>query len=141
MTDKDQRESIEASLFSDTSRYADIYDHDLPKLSGHYPLPLKDYAGQFAPFAALTGYHGLINEVADRYQRKHYHGEAVELRVRKALASCAPNQEVTIHYFNGESGYYETVTTKFLRTDAKRDRAYFSDLDVPIANIDEVKVK
>lgn len=63
-----QTAAIEARLFKDTSAYQDIMDLPRPVSKHHWPLPAADHAGQFAPFAALTGYHQLINEVAGALQ-------------------------------------------------------------------------
>ena len=48
----------------DPHRYDDIIDLPHHVSSSHPPMPLRDRAAQFAPFAALTGYGAVINETA-----------------------------------------------------------------------------
>ena len=50
-------------------RYDDIIGlpHPDPDLRRHPRLPIADRAAQFAPFAALTGFDGVIDDTADRH--------------------------------------------------------------------------
>ena len=56
MIDKKQWQAEQAQ-FNDTSRYNDIMDMPRHVSHAHLPMTGRDRAGQFAPFAALTGYH------------------------------------------------------------------------------------
>lgn len=47
----------------DIQKYADIIDLEHPTSKRHPRMPLIERAGQFAAFAALTGYDSMINEV------------------------------------------------------------------------------
>lgn len=47
--------------------YQDLLDRPCPISTKHPPMPIKDRAAQFAPFAALTGHEALIRET----QRLH----------------------------------------------------------------------
>jgi len=44
--------------------YEDILFRERPVSTRHRPMPVGDRAAQFAPFAALTGYEGKIEETA-----------------------------------------------------------------------------
>ena len=57
---------------SDTGRsikeYADIIDMPRP-ISHKYPrMDISDRAAQFAPFAALTGFHDSVDDAAKRFE-------------------------------------------------------------------------
>ena len=45
-------------------RYDDIINLPHPTSKRHPRMPLSDRAAQFAPFAALTGFDGVIAQVA-----------------------------------------------------------------------------
>lgn len=42
--------------------YEDIIHLPRPVSAAHPPMPVHDRAAQFSPFAALTGYHEIIEE-------------------------------------------------------------------------------
>ena len=62
----------EKKQFNDTSRYKDIMNVPRHASRAHLPMPQIDRAGQFAPFAALTGYKELLDQTAKRYHNKDY---------------------------------------------------------------------
>ena len=47
-------------------KYEDIISLQPPQPVGRAPMPLQDRAAQFAPFAALTGFEGVIHETGRR---------------------------------------------------------------------------
>ena len=47
-------------------RYDDIIDLPHPTSKRHPRMPMADRAAQFAPFAALTGFDGVIDTTARR---------------------------------------------------------------------------
>ena len=51
--------------------YADILDLPRPVSSVHPPMPLKNRAAQFAPFAALVGFHEAIERTAQEWTAEH----------------------------------------------------------------------
>ncbi len=101
-----------ADLFPDTSKYADLIDQPAPKVPGHYPMSNNDRAMQFAPFAALTGYHELIQQTNQRFERKTYLTGAQLRRLQSQILLLADKLplQVQIEAFNPSSGYYETNT-------------------------------
>ena len=55
--------------------YADIIHLPRPVSKTHPPMSLRDRAGQFAPFSALTGLHAAADRTAQESaaQREEYH--------------------------------------------------------------------
>ena len=46
-------------------RYDDLLDTPRPEPQRHPRMPMADRAAQFAPFAALTGFEGVIEQTAE----------------------------------------------------------------------------
>lgn len=137
---------IEQHLFSDTSRYQDIMDRPRHQSKAHLPMSRHDRAGQFAPFSALTGYHQLIDQTAARYRHKEYPTKQTVDTVNHQLHNLPGQAPVEVHYFNSESGYYETIKTALMKVDWQRGRARFNDLEdpskhysIPLANIKSLR--
>ncbi|WP_283622189.1 hypothetical protein [Limosilactobacillus avium] len=142
--DKKQWEA-EKKQFNDTSRYNDIMDVPRHVSRAHLPMPQIDRAGQFAPFAALTGYKELLDQTAKRYQNKDYlsHAELLALTKQiKELSKVRPWPLVTVTYFNGQNGYYEQYTGQLVNVDWRRQRLRFRDgSSVVIRSLKRIKVK
>ncbi|AVW11249.1 hypothetical protein [Lactiplantibacillus paraplantarum] len=133
-----------AALFNDTSQYADIIDRPQPVAKWHLPMPQADRAAQFAPFAALTGYHELIGQRAAIYAHKHYPTKQAKQRVvaqLKAVTALPAMPQLNIDYFNDAVGYYQTATSQLCRLDWKRGRVYFTTIaSIAMANIRSVSI-
>ena len=104
-----------------------------------------NHAGQFAPFAALTGYHQLINEVAERYSHKNYPDELSTKRIERKLLAIKPllPLRLKVEYFNGDSGYYETIAGTATQLDFRRGRLMLTrkqEWELIIANLRKVTV-
>ena len=138
MTDRKQWQAEQAQ-FNDTSRYQDIMDAPRRVSHAHLPMTKEDRAGQFSPFAALTGYHELLAETAKRYANKHYPtGDQIQ-----AIFAFFHKQEsgarVSLTYFNGHSGYYEHYHGQLDHVNWQQQVAYFSDHQrIPLRNIRNV---
>lgn len=139
--DKQQWEA-EQKQFNDTSRYRDIMDVPRHVSRAHLPMPQVDRAGQFAPFAALTGYKELLDKTAKRYANKDYLSRAQLAALTKkikGLASQRPWPTVKLTYFNGTSGYYESFTGQLVNVDWRRQRLRFRDgTSIVIRNLKEI---
>ena len=57
-----------------TDNYDDIIHLPHPVSKSHQPMPMKNRAAQFAPFAALTGYGEAIKE-SERLNEAQYEEE------------------------------------------------------------------
>ncbi len=96
--------------------YEDIIHLERPVSTRHTPMPLRNRAAQFAPFAALNGHEEAIQE-AGRFTE-----ESVELtesevgQLDRTLQEVLtrPEQPVSITYFvpdaTKQGGSYATVT-------------------------------
>ena len=67
--------------------YDDIISLPRPETPGHPPMPVRDRAAQFAPFAALTGYGDAITEEARLTEEKIELGEEEAAQLNEKLAT------------------------------------------------------
>lgn len=118
-----------ADLFPDTSAYQDLMAMPHPKAPGHYPMGQHDRAMQFAPFAALTGYHKLISDINERYQRKEYQTNGQIRRIQAQLTLLKPHlpQTIKLEYFNQTVGFYEVFQGELIKIDEAKHRLIFAD--------------
>ncbi|MBB1062463.1 hypothetical protein [Limosilactobacillus fastidiosus] len=137
----DEKKIIEQKLFSDTSLYNDIINRPYQPSKGHLPMPRSDRAGQFAPFAALTGFGNLIQKKAEIYTHKKYLSASAERRIIKKLQMLAGTKiTVTINYFNDEVGFYEEFCDQVSTVKVERGKVFFNQRSaIAIANIKEVR--
>ena len=49
--------------------YEDLLDHERPTFPNHPPMPVKDRAAQFQPFAALDGFEAAIEQAREEFER------------------------------------------------------------------------
>ena len=55
--------------------YADLIDRERPVLPNHPPMPVKDRAVQFQPFAALDGFEAAIEQAREEFERMQEQNE------------------------------------------------------------------
>lgn len=122
----DEKEVIERKLFSDTSRYQDIMDRPYQHSRAHLPMTQEDRAMQFSPFAALTGFNGLIQKRALNYQHKQYLSAAQQAQLQQRLQV---GRTFTFDYFDGQSGYYSEVTGTIKKIVPDRGRLWLTSGD------------
>lgn len=132
-----EKEIIERQLFSDTSRYDDIMDKHWQRPVNRLPMSRLDRAGQFAPFAALTGFAKLTGTTAKIYHRKEYLNARQEAAIKHQLNQLAKtHQTATFNFFDDHSGYYVDFKDTITVVKPERGRAFFRHHpSVPIANI------
>ena len=137
----DEKEIIEQKLFTDTSRYNDIMKRPYQHSKGHLPMPQSDRAGQFSPFAALTGFNNLIHQKAVIYSHKKYLPAKVEAHLLNVLQSLAgTKQTVVINYFNDDVGYYEEFCDQVSVVKPEHGRVFFNHHSaIALANIKQVR--
>lgn len=51
-------------------QYDDIINLPHPVSKRHKPMPMRDRAAQFAPFAALTGYDEVIRQTDSKHNKE-----------------------------------------------------------------------
>lgn len=143
MIDKKQWQAEQAQ-FNDTSRYNDIMDMPRHVSHAHLPMTGRDRAGQFAPFAALTGYHELLDKIAQQYANKKYPTGEEEQVIFDFFHQLPIDEKVvlTLTYFNGESGYYDHYQGSLDHVNWPQQVAYFVDgPHIPLRNIRTVTRK
>lgn len=135
-----EKEIIERRLFSDTSRYNDIMNRHWHRPTNRPPLTPQDRAGQFAPFAALTGFGKLINQTAKIYAKKDYLPAKRQRGIKNQLQRLSQNHhQASFNYFDDESGYYMDFKDAITVVKPERGRVFFQHhLSIPIANIRKI---
>ena len=53
--------------------YEDLLDLERPTFPNHPPMPVKDRAAQFQPFAALDGFEAAIEQAREEFERLQEH--------------------------------------------------------------------
>lgn len=102
------------------SRYDDIIHLTRPVSERRLPMPLADRAAQFSPFAALTGYDGIIAETGRLTERCVDLDEGAISELNKQLQELARRIDstptVTLTYFvpdaHKDGGSYITATSQ-----------------------------
>ena len=114
---------------SDDRRYSHEYDDiiNLPHhtSSKHARLPMSSRAAQFAPFAALTGFEGVIAEegrLTDSFtELDDDMKEDIDLKLEMLGGMAGDSPEATFTYFvpdsRKEGGSYRTVTGRIKKID------------------------
>jgi hypothetical protein len=105
----------------DFSEYEDILHHAAPKPRHHKQMPMGQRAAQFLPFAALTGYEGLLEESAGGTTGGNEMSEEERAKLDEDLQWLVEKQEkrpeIRIILFvedeAKEGGRYETITGRF----------------------------
>ena len=57
------------------NEYEDLLDLGHPTFPNHPPMPVKDRAAQFQPFAALDGFEAAIEQAREEFERLQEHNE------------------------------------------------------------------
>lgn len=135
----------EKKQFNDTSCYKDIMNVPRHASRAHLPMPQIDRAGQFAPFAALTGYKELLDQTAKRYHNKDYLSREELLALIKEikqLSKVRPWPTVIVTYFDGQTGFYEHYAGQLVNVDWRQQRLRFRDgKSVVIRNLKDIRLK
>lgn len=105
--------------------YSDIYNIPRPDLKYHQRMPIADRAAQFAPFAALTGFSGMIEETGRTTEERIILDDKEKERINRRLISLAnetgSKPEVQITYFIPDKkktgGSYQTITGNLNKID------------------------
>lgn len=117
------------------SRYDDILHRSRPLSGKRAPMSLHDRAAQFSPFAALTGYDGVIAETGRLTQRQiELDDDAIaqlNVQLRQILSEIHRRPTVTVTWFRPddrkEGGSYEVTTGAVKKLDAVGQYLEFTD--------------
>ena len=127
-----------------TERYQDIIACSRPVSRRHLPMSRADRAAQFSPFAALTGYDGVIAETARLTDRQVELDEdekaALNVKLREIQENLQQHPTVTLTYFQADGskagGAYLTVTGQVKRLDPVSRTLTF--LDGTVVDIQQI---
>ena len=109
----------------DPHRYDDIIDLPHPVSLTHAPMPQRDRAAQFSPFAALTGYDEVIHETARETNRKRIPDEQRKSELDRCFSVLKNRErsapEVCVTFFAADErktgGEYITLTSRIRKVD------------------------
>lgn len=125
-------------------KYEAIIDLPRPEYPDRPRMPLQQRAAQFAPFAALTGYDGVLAEVARQTEAEIYldEGEIAEInrRLRQIKENLATHPPVAVKMFCPDDckagGSYRTIQSRVLKIDEYQQKMLLENgEEVLFANI------
>ena len=129
--------------------YEDISHLPHPTSKKHPRMSMEERAAQFSPFAALTGFGGVIQETGRLTDRRVELGESDRAELERTLNFLDSQEEehplVQAMYFlpdaRKEGGSYVTVTGHLKRIDQVEGVLLLQEgVRVPIRDIREVRV-
>ena len=138
-----------------SGQYDDIIRLPHPDSPKHPRMSLYDRAAQFSPFAALTGYAGVIRETARLTDRKieldqrmeldEYEMARVDAELQRLQELLPGRPTASITYFvpdeRKNGGSYQTVTGEVKRIDAVNGMIQMADRQlIPIADVFSIEI-
>lgn len=129
-------------------QYNDIIDlpHHISKK--HKPLGRDSYAAQFSPFAALTGYDGIVSEAArttdERTEMSETELDVLSAKIQFITKHIKEKPEITFTYFKKDEkkpgGSYLTKTGNIKQIDDVERLLHFTDgTKLPIDDVVDMK--
>lgn len=127
--------------------YDDIIDLPHHVSRNHPPMSMASRAAQFAPFAALTGYDGVIRETGrqtdDFIELDEDDKERLNMKLMELLETVKEHPMVGITFFKPDGrktgGKYSTVTGRLRMIDEMRQLLIMEDgLAIPIPFISDI---
>ena len=124
--------------------YDNIIDLPHPTSKKHPRMSMEERAAQFAPFAALTGFGGVIRETGRLTDRRVELGESDRAELERTLNFLDSQEEehpaVQVAYFlpdaRKEGGAYVTVTGRLKRIDQTKGMLLLQEgTQIPIRDI------
>ena len=112
--------------------YADILTLPHHKAANRPQMSMHDRAAQFSPFAALTGFDGVIAETDRRTDRK------VELSESQMILL---NHKLMLIDDAIQDGYHPVVTAVYFVPDAKKDGGSYQEYTGKVRQVDSVERK
>lgn len=117
------------------SCYNDILFLPHPRSLSRRPMPRPGRAAQFAPFAALSGYDGAIEETARLTDRQMEQDEEqlslMDEKLHALLDIIRDQPEITITFFEPDGkkagGAYLSITGRIRRVDEINRQIIFAD--------------
>lgn len=123
---------------TDDHSYDDIIDQPHHTSRSRRPMPLHSRAAQFAPFAALAGYEGMVTETARITDLRPEDDEdslrMLDQQLHAMLAAAQEQPAVTLVVFEPDSrkegGAYQTITGRVRRVDGVNREIILTDRTV-----------
>ncbi len=117
------------------SKYDDIIDRPHHVSKRHPQLGKASYAAQFSPFAALTGYDGIVAETArltdERIELGETDMEILSAKIQILNDRIKEQPEITVTYFKPDGkkdgGAYLHKTAQIKRVDDVERVLHFTD--------------
>lgn len=117
-----EKRAIAATLFNNTDRYADIMRLPHHESTRHPQMPNGERAAQFAPFAALTGYHELLAQSSQRLAQQSRlpfeEDQVLQQHLRDLARVVRTKPKVSLTYFDPETGETRTLETRVVGVDS-----------------------
>ena len=129
--------------------YSDIIDMPRPEPQRHTRMPLGARAAQFAPFAALSGYSSVIEEISRHTEEKPILDESAKQEINRGLLYLKKHPDrtepVRVDYFlpdlKKSGGSFETALGRVEKVDDYEKILALSDgLRIPFDDILELVV-
>ena len=122
-------------MTKDIHDYRDIMNIERPEFNRHPKMSISKRAGQFAPFAALTGHKEAVDEVARRTDEKIILDEnaksLLDYELQRIRAILETRPEVFISYFVADSkkdgGSYKDYKGRLVKIDQINKILVFED--------------
>ena len=130
--------------------YSDIIDMPRPEPKRHTRMPVGARAAQFAPFAALSGYASVIEEISRHTEEKPNLDESVKQKINRRLLSLKKHPDrfrtVRIEYFlpdkKKSGGSFETAAGQVEKVDEAAQKLILSDgTIIPFDDILDIKIR
>ena len=115
-----------------SGKYDDIIDLPHPTSQNHPRMSLHDRAAQFSPFAALTGFDGVIAETGRITDRK------IELSESQKLLL---DQKLTLIDDVIQDGYHPLVTIVYFVPDAQKEGGSYREFIGKVRQVEPVERK
>ena len=112
--------------------YAEILTLPHHKAANRPHMSMHDRAAQFSPFAALTGFDGVIAETGRRTDQKAELSESQMILL---------NQKLTLIDDAIQSGYAPLVTVVYFVPDTKKDGGSYQECIGKVRQVDRVERK
>lgn len=131
-----------------SDRYDDIIDLPRHVSQTHAPMPQRDRAAQFSPFAALTGYDAVINETGRQTQSRRIPDEQRKAEIDRCLAMLkkaeGTSPEICVTFFEADGrkngGKYITMNALFRRLDVYSGKLLLDNgSDIAISDIWDIQ--
>lgn len=112
--------------------YEDILTLSHHKAANRPQMSMHDRAAQFAPFAALTGFDGVISETGRMTDKKAELSESQMILL---------DQKLTLIDDAIQSGYAPLLTAVYFVPDAKKDGGSYQEYTGKVRQVDRVERK